>query len=159
MKKILVVLLGLLLMANIATAAPNYGAKGAVQVAQPTVQEMLHFAIQDEYLARARYTAVLDVFGKIRPFSNIVQAEEQHIAYLRPLFNDRGWDVPADESGPYMIAPRSFAEALRIGEQAELDNIAMYEHFLRQADLPEDLQVVFGRLLASSQRHLAAFRR
>lgn len=154
------VLLGLLLMANSAFAADEgYGARGAVKAAQPTVQEMLQFAIQDEYLARAQYTAVMDAFGKVRPFSNIVQSEEQHIALLKPLFTDRGWDVPADESKPHVVVPNTFAEALQIGQQAEVDNIAMYEQFLRQPDLPDDVKAVLERLLAASKRHLQAFNR
>ena len=35
-------------------------------------------AINDEYHARAFYNAVIDKFGEIRPFSNIVQAETRH---------------------------------------------------------------------------------
>lgn len=160
MRFLLGVLLGVFLMGNTVLAADaGYGAKGAIHSTQPTVQEMLQFAIQDEYLAKAQYSLVMDSFGKLRPFSNIVQSEDQHIALLRPLFTDRGWDVPEDESGPYLVTPQSFAEALKIGEQAEVDNIAMYEHFLNQKNIPEDLKAVFERLLAASKRHLNAFRR
>ena len=130
MRFLLGVLLGVFLMGNTVLAADaGYGAKGAINTTQPTVQEMLQFAIQDEYLAKAQYSLVMDTFGKLRPFSNIVQSEDQHIALLRPLFTDRGWDVPQDESGPYLVTPQSFTEALKIGEKAEVDNIAMYEHF------------------------------
>ena len=160
MRFLLGVLLGVFLMGNTVLAADaGYGAKGAINTTQPTVQEMLQFAIQDEYLAKAQYSLVMDTFGKLRPFSNIVQSEDQHIALLRPLFTDRGWDVPQDESGPYLVTPQSFTEALKIGEQAEVDNIAMYEHFLNQKNIPEDLKSVFERLLAASKRHLNAFRR
>lgn len=160
MRFLLGVLLGVFLMGNTVLAADaGYGAKGAINTTQPTVQEMLQFAIQDEYLAKAQYSLVMDTFGKLRPFSNIVQSEDQHIALLKPLFTDRGWDVPKDESGPYLVTPQSFTEALKIGEQAEVDNIAMYEHFLNQKNIPEDLKSVFERLLAASKRHLNAFRR
>ena len=160
MRFLLGVLLGVFLMGNTVLAADaGYGAKGAINTTQPTVQEMLQFAIQDEYLAKAQYSLVMDTFGKLRPFSNIVQSEDQHIALLKPLFTDRGWDVPQDESGPYLVTPQSFTEALKIGEQAEVDNIAMYEHFLNQKNIPEDLKSVFERLLAASKRHLNAFRR
>ncbi|MBP2641976.1 MAG: hypothetical protein H6Q66_2927 [Firmicutes bacterium] len=153
-------LLGMMLMMSTTAASANdYGARGALQTPKPTLQEMLNFAIQDEYLAKAQYSAILDTFGKVRPFSNIVQAEGQHIAELQPLFNDRGLDVPSDESKPYVVNPQSLADAMKIGEQAEIDNIAMYEHFLRQPDVPEDVKAVFSRLLAASQRHLNAFRR
>ena len=160
MRFLLGVLLGVFLMGNTVLAADaGYGAKGAINTTQPTVQEMLQFAIQDEYLAKAQYSLVMDTFGKLRPFSNIVQSEDQHIALLKPLFTDRGWDVPQDESGPYLVTPQSFTEALKIGEKAEVDNIAMYEHFLNQKNIPEDLKSVFERLLAASKRHLSAFRR
>lgn len=160
MRFLLGVLLGVFLMGNTVLAADaGYGAKGEVNTTQPTVQEMLQFAIQDEYLAKAQYSLVMDSFGKLRPFSNIVQSEDQHIALLRPLFTDRGWDVPEDESSPYLVTPQNFAEALKIGEQAEIENIAMYEHFLSQKNIPDDLKSVFERLLAASKRHLSAFRR
>jgi len=62
-----------------AEAADEYGAKGALQQTQPSVQQMLQFAIEDEYLARSEYLSVLDSFGQIRPFVNIVRAEKRHI--------------------------------------------------------------------------------
>lgn len=158
MRVVWMVLMSLFLMVSTVLAADaGYGAKGAAQVSQPTLQEMLSFAIQDEYLALAQYNAVLDKFGKIRPFVNIVRSEEQHIALLKPLFNDRGWDVPGDESAAMIKVPVTMAQALQIGKEAELDNIAMYEHFLQQQDVPEDVKSVFERLLAASRRHLQAF--
>ena len=160
MRFLLGVLLGVFLMGNIVLAADaGYGARGAINSTQPTVEEMLQFAIQDEYLAQAQYSLVMDTFGKLRPFSNIVQSEAQHIALLRPLFTDRGWNVPEDESRPHLVTPQNFTEALKLAEQAEVDNIAMYEHFLNQKNIPDDLKSVFERLLAASRRHLNAFRR
>ena len=160
MRFLLGVLLGVFLMGNTVLAADaGYGAKGAINSTQPTVEEMLQFAIQDEYLAKAQYSLVMDTFGEVRPFSNIVQSGVQHIALLRPLFTDRGWNVPEDESRPHLVTPQNFTEALNLAEQAEVDNIAMYEHFLNQKNIPDDLKSVFERLLAASRRHLNAFRR
>jgi len=160
MKLIYGILIGIMLFMNTAFAAQTgYGAKGAINTPQPTVQEMLNFAIQDEYLARSQYTTVIDTFGKVRPFSNIVLSEERHIAYLQPLFTDRGWDIPADQSLVLVIKPKTFAEALNIGVRAETDNIAMYEYFLQQPELPNDLKTVFELLHAASQKHLKAFRK
>ena len=158
MRVVWMVLLSLYLMVSTGFAAdPGYGAKGALQAANPTVQEMLNYSMQDEYLARAEYNVVLDKFGKVRPFSNIVRSEEQHIALLKPLFTDRGWDVPGDESAAQIEVPETGAVALQLGRQIELDNIAMYEHFLRQPNLPEDVKSVFERLVAASRRHLQAY--
>ncbi|MGE4589888.1 MAG: DUF2202 domain-containing protein [Acidaminococcaceae bacterium] len=158
MKLIYGILFGILMLTNTAFAAESgYGAKGAINTPQPTVQEMLTFAIQDEYLARNQYSIVIDTFGKIRPFSNIILSEERHIAYLQPLFTDRGWDIPADKSQELVVKPKTFAEALNIGVRAETDNIAMYEYFLQQPKLPNDLKTVFELLHAASQKHLRAF--
>lgn len=158
MKIIYGILLGLMMLANTAFAAETgYGAKGALNTPQPTVQEMLNFAIQDEHLARNQYMTVIDTFGKVRPFSNIVLSEERHIAYLEPLFTDRGWDIPADKSISYVVKPKTFAEALNLGVAAEIDNIAMYEYFLQQPKLPDDLKTVFELLHSASEKHLEAF--
>ena len=159
MRKIfIVVMLGVFMLLNTAFAADSgYGAKGALNTPQPTVQEMLNFAIQDEYLARNQYTTIVDTFGKVRPFSNIVISEERHIAYLQPLFTDRGWDIPTDKSQTHVIKVKTFPEALNIGVQTETDNIAMYEYFLQQRELPSDLKTTFELLLAASKKHLQAF--
>lgn len=153
-------LVGLLLVVNTAFAADAaYGAKGAVNTPHPAVQEMLQFAIQDEQLARAQYMVVIEMFGKVRPFSNIVLSEERHIAYLEPLFTDRGWDTPADMSKGHVVKPKTFTESTKIGVQVETDNISMYEYFLQQPELPSDVKTVFELLLAASKRHLEAFSR
>ena len=43
--------------------------------------------------------------------------------------------------------------------QAEINNIAMYEAFLAQGDVPEDVQAVFNFFIRASQSHLNAFSR
>ncbi|WP_052019584.1 hypothetical protein [Mesobacillus boroniphilus] len=64
----------------------DFGAKGALKDTSITLDEALVYAIQDEYLAQARYDAVIGKFGNIRPFSNIKAAEQQHISALVSLF-------------------------------------------------------------------------
>jgi hypothetical protein len=33
-----------------------------------TLEKMLRYAVEDEYLARVEYTAIMDTYGTIRPF-------------------------------------------------------------------------------------------
>ncbi|PIE42699.1 MAG: DUF2202 domain-containing protein, partial [Gammaproteobacteria bacterium] len=47
-------------------------------------------ALDDEYKARATYRYVIDTFGPVRPFINIVNAETRHIQALIPLFHKYG---------------------------------------------------------------------
>ena len=58
--------------------------------------EDLLAALDDEYKARATYRQVLADFGDVRPFSNIVEAEQRHIDALLVLFERYGIEVPED---------------------------------------------------------------
>jgi hypothetical protein len=137
----------------------TYGARAALATSStsPTVIQMLTWAMEDEYLARAEYAAVMERYGETRPFSNIVRAEEQHVQWLLELFDDYGHVVPEDSAPSLVQAPGSMKEALEHGVQAEIDNIAMYELFLEQA-LPDDVRDTFERLMRASENHLRAFR-
>ena len=136
----------------------DYGAAGASSGESFTLEEMLDYAIEDEYLAKAEYEEIMDEYGEQRPFSNILEAEKTHIELLLPLFEAYGIDVPSDLASDHTVIPESVEEALEVGVQAEIDNIAMYEKFLA-GDLPEDVREVFEELMNASKNHLAAFER
>jgi hypothetical protein len=136
----------------------GYGAAGAAADKDLTMEKILVYAIQDEYLAHGEYEYVLNKFGDQRPFNNIVEAEVQHIAELKILFENYKLAVPADMSKDHIIPAASMDEALKIGVQAEIDNIAMYKSFLNK-DLPEDVKSTFNYLLRGSESHLEAFQK
>jgi hypothetical protein len=117
---------------------------------------MLTYAMQDESIARAEYAAILDTYGSVRPFTNIIRAEESHIASLLPLFEAYGIAVPADESESLVTTVPSLTEAYQTGVSAEVNNIAMYETFLDQ-NLPDNVRAVFESLMRASENHLRAF--
>ena len=137
--------------------ASNYGAEGAKEDTNPNLEEMFTYAIQDEYLARAEYYMIMEKYGVIRPFSNIVKAEEYHVSLLVPLFEKYGYKVPYDDAKEYVVIPTNLKAAIEIGVKAEIDNIAMYKNFLKQ-DLPADVQEVFEELKSASGNHLRAFK-
>lgn len=136
----------------------DYGAAGAASGGDWTLEEMLGYALEDEYLARAEYEKLMEVFGEQRPFTNIMKAEETHIALLLPLFEAYGLEAPADVSGEHVVIPETLAEAFETGVQAEINNIEMYEQFLKE-DLPEDVEEAFEALMKASESHLKAFER
>ena len=136
----------------------GYGASGALADETLTLAEMLTYAIQDEYLAHAEYVYIIDTFGNINPFGNIINAEEQHISQLLPLFSAYGIEAPVDTGNDHAVAVPSLTAAYQAGETAELDNIAMYDAFLKQG-LPNDVRIVFESLRNASENHLAAFRK
>ena len=135
----------------------DYGAKGALSQSDMDLKAMLTYAIEDEYLAKAEYELIMDKYGRIRPFSNIVRAEEQHIRYLVELFNTYGYAIPADTAKDHVVLPQNLKSASETGVGAEIDNIAMYEVFLER-ELPADVRDVFEQLKGASENHLRAFR-
>lgn len=136
----------------------GFGAAGAAADKALTMDKMLVYAIQDEYLARGEYDYILNKFGDQRPFSNIIKSEEQHITELKILFDKYKLTIPADTSKDHLIPPASIEEALKIGVQAEIDNIAMYESFLNN-ELPDDVKSTFNMLKSGSENHLEAFQK
>ncbi len=122
-----------------------------------SLEEMLIFAIQDEYMAKAEYEAIINEFGEVRPFINIVLAEQEHINLLLPLFEKYGVALPENNAEASVVIPDSITSAIATGVEAEEKNIAMYELFLNQDNLEDDVRVVFEYLLAASENHLSAF--
>jgi hypothetical protein len=139
----------------------HWGAAAAKLDANPQLEDMLRYAIEDEYLAHAEYVAILAKFGTQRPFSNIVEAEVQHIASLSNTYAAHGLVVPEDKGADYVKIPKTIKEALETGVQAEIDNIAMYDAFLKDKLMTQsanaDIRALFVSLRDASKNHLGAF--
>lgn len=135
-----------------------YGARAAAADAALSVQDMLTYAQQDEYLAIMEYDEILKVYGTQRVFSNIRRAEETHINLLTPILERYAVPAITSDALPSPIIPESLKSAYEIGVQAEIENIDMYERFLK-ADLPADVESAFLRLMKASENHLKAFER
>jgi rubrerythrin len=121
--------------------------------------DVLREALIDEHKAVASYQKVIDAFGPVRPFVNIIEAEQTHVNALLPLFERYGVPLPEDTWTTQLRAPASVLEACRIAVEAEKANVAMYERLLSATEAP-DVRVVLLRLQeASRDRHLPAFER
>lgn len=134
----------------------DFGAVSALEKEALTLEEMLGYAMQDEYLARQEYALIMEAYGDQQPFSNIVNAEESHMQFLTELYEKYNLKIPEDTSSQYAVLPESLEAAMAIGVKAEVDNIAMYEKFLAY-DLPDDVRDVFSELKSGSENHLTAF--
>jgi hypothetical protein len=135
----------------------DYGSLGAISQETFTIEEMLIYAIEDEYAARAEYEYILDNFDVTTPFSNIIKSEENHISMLVPLFEAYDIELIEDQSSEHLIVVNDLEETYETGILAEEYNIAMYELFLNQENLPIDIADVFAKLRDASINHLNAF--
>ncbi|QBQ53108.1 ferritin-like domain-containing protein [Nitrosococcus wardiae] len=124
------------------------------------LRKALTEAMNDEYKARATYRQVISRYGDIRPFVNILEAEERHIQALLPLFHKYDIPVPEDDWDSKVDVPSSVSEACQSGVQAEIDNTEMYDRLLHLTQAYPDVYHVFLQLKrASQENHLPAFQR
>ena len=135
----------------------TFGSIGALGDENISLEEMLIYAIQDEYAARAEYEYILNNFEVTTPFSKVIEAEIKHIEMLIPLFEAYNVVIPEDTSSEHLIEVTSLVDTYATGVQAEILNIAMYNLFLSQDDLPQDVIDIFTSLRNASENHLAAF--
>jgi hypothetical protein len=125
-----------------------------------TLAEVLNEAIAYEYKARDTYRAIIDRFGPVKPFINIVEAEQTHIDALLTLFARYDIPVPSAPDPARILPPDTPLDGCREGIEAELQNVAMYDRLLgrdgegRCADGAGEAQGA-----ASRDHHLPAFRR
>ena len=129
------------------------------------VQAALDEALDDEFRAEAFYAAVIDKHGQVRPFVNIIKAEQRHVQMLDAVMQTYGLSAPAnpylDGSKPQPEATETIAEACQMGVAAEIANRDLYDGNLIPvaADYP-DIVAVFEALRdASENNHLPAFQR
>ncbi|NMD38742.1 MAG: DUF2202 domain-containing protein, partial [Christensenellaceae bacterium] len=123
-----------------------------------TLEDMLQYAYQDELNAQALYNAFIEKFGSSRPTSNIVVAEGRHAEAIKTVYNKLNIAVPELKAAEVTVAD-TIAEAYKQEIQAEIDNIAMYEKFLAQGNLPEEVKTLFEYLKAGSENHLNSYER
>jgi hypothetical protein len=137
----------------------NLALKVLAETLKAESQQALKEALADEYQARAFYQAVLDKFGQVRPFSNIVRAEGRHAALVEELLVKYGIPIPEDTYKGKLEAPESLLAACKAGIQNEIANRELYDRWLSEVEEP-DIRAAFIKLRDASQNnHLPAFER
>lgn len=110
-------------------------------------------------MARATYRKVIDRFGPVRPFVNIAEAENRHVAALLAQFDRLGATPPEDTWPERVKAPETLAQACAAAVQAEIENDALYDRLLARVGDAQAGSVMRRLQEASRTRHLPAFRR
>lgn len=120
-------------------------------------KDALQQAILEEYGAFNLYTAVINQFGSIYPFAQIVRSEQQHINVLVRQAEKYGVEVPANPGLAAAPAFTTVTEACQAGVKAEIADAALYDE-LKPVVTHTDLLRVFNNLQrASLNSHLPAF--
>jgi len=120
-------------------------------------QDALSQAILEEYGALNLYQSVINQFGNVYPFSQIVRSEQQHINALVRQATKYGVTVPANPGLSTAPAFASLGEANQAGAAAEIADAALYDE-LKPVVVHTDILQVFNNLQnASLNSHLPMF--
>jgi rubrerythrin len=124
-----------------------------------TLEQILVDALADERKAEATYAAVVEKFGPVRPFTNIISAEQRHSGAIERQMERLGIPVPANSRDSVIAPPTSLAAACEQAIEAEIENISLYDRLIPMIR-DEAVAGVFRNLQAASRdNHLPAFRR
>lgn len=121
-----------------------------------TVDEVLTYALQNEYFTQAQYNAIVTKYGAQMPFANIAQMKQMHINLLLPLFEKNNIVVPANDAKKDVILPASLEKSYAAGLQQQQFSVELYNKLL-QTKLPVDVETVLKTLLANAKKHTTAF--
>ncbi|MBA3054387.1 MAG: DUF2202 domain-containing protein [Sphingomonadales bacterium] len=123
------------------------------------LEEILRDALEDERKAEATYAAVIEKFGEVRPFINIIDAERRHSAAIERQMTRLGFAIPSNHWEGKGVAPDTLAEACSMAIEAEIENIALYDRLLPAIADDVVRQVLQNLQDASHDNHLPAFHR
>lgn len=124
-----------------------------------SLEEALQHAFDDEVKAYATYSAVVEKFGAVFPFVNIIQAEQTHQNALMAVATAREITLARNEPESINL-PKTLQECCELGVAAEIQNIQLYDELLLSVSEYPEVQDVFYRLQAASyNNHLPAFRK
>ncbi|WP_294541729.1 DUF2202 domain-containing protein [uncultured Rhodoblastus sp.] len=116
-------------------------------------------ALDDERKTEATYAAIIERFGQVRPFTNIVDAEARHSRAIERQMERLGIAVPENGRVGKGAAPATLAAACEGAIVGELENIALYDRLLPQISDVTARSVLANLRDASRDNHLPAFRR
>ena len=126
--------------------------------ASDITRKALDAAYSDEFVAYTRYKSATAQFGPVRPFSNLLSAEERHLAILEQQYTNFGFDVPTPNLRPLRTFS-SIQNACEVSIVAERKNVALYDRLLLEVTDPSVRDVFLFLRTASFERHIPALQR
>jgi len=125
---------------------------------ESVLDQTLRIACYDEFHSYETYKKIIEKFGPVDPFANIVEAEQNHINSILAFLQKYNVEPPINDWADKIEIPNSLIECCEIGVASEIDNIQMYNNLLSYTK-QTDIQDLFFRLQAASyNNHLPAFR-
>ncbi len=114
-------------------------------------------AIEEEFGAQALYQSVLDKFGNVSPFNDIVLSEARHASALINQAQKHGIPVPEFPSSEGLPTFETVDEACQAGVDAEIADAELYDELMSFTTNSVLIRVYTNLQKASLDSHLPAF--
>lgn len=127
--------------------------------ARPALESALGATLQREQHALATYQNVIARLGAIRPFANIIPAEQQHVATLKAFLAEC---TVALLTGTVTgaTAPATTSQACALGLSTEQSLVSLYDQQLPNMTSYPDVHQAFGSFkTVSAESHLTPLQR
>ena len=135
----------------------NKGQGGRSDPLTATEIKALNLALEDEYHAFVFYASVIDTFGEVEPFVEILGSEQRHINALTNQFAKFGVKVPANTWIGNIQSFDSLELACQAAVDAEIANANLYDQLFSMTDDPNLTRIFTNLRNASLNSHLPKF--
>jgi hypothetical protein len=135
----------------------NSGGQGSREPLSDAEIEGLVRAIEEEFGAQALYQSVLDKFGNVSPFNDIVLSEARHASALINQAQKYGIPVPEFPSSEGLSAFGTVVEACQAGVDAEIADAELYDELMSFTTNSALIRVYTNLQKATLDSHLPAF--
>ncbi len=133
------------------------GGQGSREPLSDAEIEGLVRAIEEEFGAQALYQSVLDKFGNVSPFNDIVLSEARHASALINQAQKYGIPVPEFPSIEGLSAFKTVDEACQAGVDAEIADAELYDELMSFTTNSALIRVYTNLQKATLDSHLPAF--
>jgi len=117
----------------------------------------LQTAILEEYTALNTYQEVINQFGSVYPFNQIVVSESQHVAVLVRLAQKYGIAVPENPGLSTSTTYTDLSEACEAAAALEIADAELYDALIPTVTHTDLIRVFTNLQSASLNSHLPAF--
>jgi len=135
----------------------NSGGQGSREPLSDAEIEGLVRAIEEEFGAAALYQSVLDKFGNVSPFNDIVLSEARHASALINQAQKYGIPVPEFPSSEGLSAFETVDEACQAGVDAEIADAELYDELISFTTNSALIRVYTNLQKATLDSHLPVF--
>ena len=119
-----------------------------------SVEKMVKYALQNEYEKRDTYKFLVDRFINEKAFDEIYNNKKVSVSIIEAFANKQGVKIEKYKANKNINIYSNIKETKTAMRDSELENIIIYNTFINQKEVPQELILVFSRIKEISKMNL-----